>query len=79
MVTSSQVETMTTESYYANITTATATVTTSPTVTTPKASGMIEDLATVSLDDRYFNSAPDDVLTQSTRVSATAELVSNSV
>lgn len=79
VVTSSQIATMTAESYYANITAATAMVTTSPTVTTPKASDMIEDLATVSLDDRYFNSAPNDVLTQSTRVSATAELVSNYV
>lgn len=75
MVTSTQVATITTASNYANFNMATATMATSPTITKPKAKDMIEDLSTVSLDERCFSSALDDVLTQSTHVSASAELV----
>ena len=72
-VTSNQVATMTT-SYYSNVNMATAaTVTTSPTKL--KTKEVVEDTVTASIDDRCFSSAPDDVLTQSTHVSAEIELV----
>ena len=63
-----------TTSYYSNVNMATAaTVTTSPTKL--KTKEVVEDIVTVSIDDRCFSSAPDDVLTQSTHVSAEIELV----
>ena len=75
MATSNQVATATT-SYYSNITMATAVATTtSPTKLKTKDVAVVEDTVTVSVDDRFFTSAPDDVLTQSTHVSADIELV----
>ena len=71
-VTSSQVAAVTT-SHYSNITMTTAAAVTS--LTKPKANDVAEDPVTVSIDDRYFSSVPDDVLTQSTRVFAEVELV----
>lgn len=75
-VASYQDTTTATTPIYSNVTITTATVTpTSTTSSTQSNNNVIEDLATATLDDVQFSSAPDDILTKSTHVSASVELV----